>query len=168
MKTTFLLCAILSFNVNAVITKNCPDSIEVMMASPELDSWTANKAYQDFFKTETLIGGELTLQSTANSECEYTRGENNSYINRVTLTGSLRPNATHPATAIIRYKIPVSKKIDKPIGNGILYVRLLDIQRSGITAQERGSLYYQGKHCSWGDCIPDHRYMGKMNEVIIQ
>ena len=168
MKILSVLMLLLSANTFAVVTKNCPNNIEVIMAAPNVEKWYAIDAYENFFKRESLIGGEFTLVRASNAECTYRDNDDSNYIWDVTLTGSLKANAVNPATAIIRYSLPIRGKTSHSVGSGITYVRLFGISKNGLDAADYGKMYYAGEHCSWGDCITDHVYLGSFDEVIVQ
>lgn len=168
MKILSALILLFSTNVFAVVTKNCPKNIEVMLAAPNVEKWYAIDAYENFFKRESLIGGEFFLKYASDAKCTYHDNDDSNYIYEVTLEGSLRANAVNPATAIVRYSLPIRGNTSFPIGSGITYVRLQDITTNGLVASDYGKMYFAGEHCSWGDCIPDHIYLGSFDEVIIQ
>jgi hypothetical protein len=168
MKLISVLMLLLSLNAFGVVTKNCPQTIEVMLTSPSVEKWYAIDAYENFFKRESLIGGEFFLQRAANAECTYLDNDDTNYISSVTLVGSTRLNSKNPATAVIRYSLPIRGKTSNAIGSGITYVRLYEITRTGLVSEDFGKMYYRGEYCSWGDCITDHIYLGSFDEVVVE
>lgn len=172
MKTIALFALLLGLPVaNAVVRKNCPDSIKVSLNQFEVD----NVSNDDFIspdnrnfpyngnnragmielrkslKERKIVTSTLTKQDWSTpAKCYYHGETTDGQKASAYLKGSLRAGAKEPATMVF-YN-----------GDLVVYISLVDIQTSGLVAEFQDvPLYYAGEQCSWGECIPDHIKIGE-------
>lgn len=143
-----------------LVTKKCPETIKVSYSEPAVEKWYAEKAYLDFFAREKTVSAELTLQYTYSSKCSYQAIDPDRYIYSVVLKGTFRQGSSNVPTMIAYMNLPISGLTENSIGSAVAYSRLTKVTKQGIEISGDTALYYRGEMCSWGDCIPDHVYLG--------
>ncbi len=159
MKALIIASALITFKANAVITKSCPEKLQLTYSIDQLynnhpnDNWNEQgieATIEELESTET-ISMETQLISTASSTCSY-RGETlTGEYAYITLSGSTRSNAKNKA------KLTVYAK------NTVVYIPVSRVSPSGLAVKSDSlNIYYRGEYCSWGDCAPKYFRIGSI------
>ena len=155
---TAVVTVLLSFSTSAVVTKNCPETLNFKATAIKVaqhyanDNWNTPGLYAtaDFLSKKEEIEAELTLQNTYSSKCYYTGQDSEGNYFSANLKGSTRANAKEKAVLVMYSK------------SYVMYMDIKEVKKTGLSAKyDKASLYYQGEYCSWGDCVPDHILMGE-------
>lgn len=106
------------------------------------------------------ISAKLKLDRASDAKCSYISETSKL---RAELRGSTRENAVNPATLVVR-----SDTMDY---RAVIYIPIKAVKKTGLELKNpsgSASVYYPGQYCSWGDCIPDHIYIGSVSEVSVK
>lgn len=162
---SFLFCS----QAFAVVTKDCPQQIQLKLSSFSLDTLAAQyddedcwydcynepglEEAQNTLKALESIEVKLQLTSARSAVCQY-KGELNSLPVFAKIDGTFNPHATKKATLTTYWN------------SLVFYTGLSSMKPESITSLSPVSgLYYNGEHCSWGECIPDHIRVGLANST---
>lgn len=152
MKLLTLITLLTSFNVFAISTRNCPETISFKFT--EFDLMNRRFLYSEIeaLKDLGVLKEVANANGTYNSKCHY-RGDKVTAV----ISGSLRENAIKKATLSVYTH------------DYIIYTRLADVQKSGLTPKFKfAEIYVYGEYCSWGDCIPNYYPIGNANSISVK
>lgn len=165
-----LLFACLS--VQAVKTKNCPESLKVNLGKFEIDDFDFENfedrsdfiidGYNDVgiyhlinrLKKEKSLKLNMKLVRKSSGKCHYEGKSSKGKYARARLEGSTREGAARPAVLVVY------------TGDLVAYLRVSRVTKTKLYSPSKlTGLYYNGEYCSWGECITDHIQIGFINSV---
>lgn len=157
-------------SAHAVPVKDCPAGLRVDFGAPELIKQYAQRGFASYFAERGRVVSELRLVSTRNSECRYEGAREPAGFFEATLKGSLRANAIEPAVLVAYANLPIRSPRPKqmPLDAQVVYLRVTALQPDRIETGATAGIYRIGEICSYGDCIPDHVYLGAFKSVAVE
>ncbi|MCB0384123.1 MAG: hypothetical protein KDD43_01925 [Bdellovibrionales bacterium] len=141
-------------------TKSCPKKISVEFGQPTIEKWYAEKAYDDFFSGGNTVSGELELKNIYSSQCSYSAVDGSGPVYSAVLKGTFSEGSSNPAKLVVYMSLPIRGLTENDIGSAVIYSPLQKVSTQGIQLKGASEIYYESEMCSWGDCIPDHVYLG--------
>ena len=156
-----ILVALISFRIQAVVTRDCPKVFEMEMHNldlldvlNELNPHDSSSVLYDgqngpgIFKLQKRLDslyGSISityyLRFAGGAKCYYEGRDGSGSFFHARLEGSLKEGSKDPAVLI-------SKS-----GDLVNYIEISEIQTSGLTAKsESTGLYYRGEYCNYGQC----------------
>lgn len=164
----FLLSILLTFQAQAVVTRNCPDEIKLQLSgfkqgqvpTPSEDNPELPFAYIELKNLSSRVE-TLTLTHAAHANCSYRSGET---IYNITLDGSLREGAVKPAVLKAYFSYEVGETVYDYIGYAPIEKLTKD---KTLVVASKMEIYFRGEECSFGECIPDHIKIGSARSQIL-
>ncbi len=170
MKLTLMtLIAAFGLSAQAVPVKSCPQNLNLLVGTPDIQKGYAKPGFDAFFANDHVVTSDLKLVRTANSECYYESDLRDGGAYQATLKGSLRANAIAPATLVTYMRLPIaSKRKDSPVDELVVYFRVAKLSPTEIQVAPTASIYRVGEICSYGECSSDYVYLGLFTNVDVE